>query len=48
MTQNRRIIVADELERIWKVEVVAYFKILPSHFPGENREDHRNKRLQSG
>jgi hypothetical protein len=31
---NSIVIVDEELERIWKNDVTAYFKILLQHFPG--------------
>jgi hypothetical protein len=30
----------DELERMCKEAVVAQFKVLPRHLPGENEENH--------
>jgi hypothetical protein len=31
--------VDDELERMWKEAVVAEFKVLPRHLPGETEEN---------
>jgi hypothetical protein len=31
--------VSNELERMWKEAVVAYFKVLSLHFPGGNEEN---------
>jgi hypothetical protein len=36
----------NELERIWKEDVVAQFKILAQHLPGRTKKSH--KRTQSG
>jgi hypothetical protein len=35
----------DELERIWKEVVVAYFKALPWHISTETEENHKNPYL---
>jgi hypothetical protein len=33
--------VSDELERIWKEVVVAYFKVLSWHLPGGTEKNHK-------
>jgi hypothetical protein len=37
---NSRMTVSDELERMWKELVVAYFKTVYHHLPGVNEENH--------
>jgi hypothetical protein len=36
--------VSDELERMWKEAVMAYFKVLSRHFPGGTEENHEKPR----
>jgi hypothetical protein len=35
-------LMTNELERIWKEVVMAYYKVLSQHLPGECDEDYEN------
>jgi hypothetical protein len=36
----------DELERVWKETVMAYFMVLSRHLLGEAEESHENRQLE--
>jgi hypothetical protein len=39
---NERMIVNDELEKIWKEAVMTKFKVLSWYLPGGSEENHKN------
>jgi hypothetical protein len=46
IASNKRMIVNNELERMWKETVVAQFKVLSRHLPGGTEGNH--EKTQSG
>jgi hypothetical protein len=35
----------DELERIWKIALVVYFKVISRHSPGGTEDNHENNQI---